>query len=105
MFGVVSWKDNKSGRNEERVLATKPFSIVAMTVHSDQVESNDEGAIFVLFKKSPHAIQPPYEDMKQVVARNIIPEPYPEEVRAMTFPWIKVEDAPWANGRFKVHKP
>ncbi|KAK7676342.1 hypothetical protein QCA50_020683 [Cerrena zonata] len=101
MFGVVSWDDNTTGRNEKRVLATKPFSRVEMTVHNDHVQSEDEGAIFVLFKKSSNAIQPPYENMKQVVARNIIPEPYPVQVRAMSFPWVKVEDAPWANGRFK----
>ncbi|CAL1708583.1 unnamed protein product [Somion occarium] len=101
MFGIISWKDAKTGHNEERVLATKPFSRVEMSVHAEGVKSHEEGAVFVLFKKSTTSGQPPYSDMKQVAAHNIIPVPYPDDVRAMTFPWVKVEDTPWANGRFK----
>jgi hypothetical protein len=56
----------------------------------------------MLLKKSSTSGQPPYSDMSQLVAHNIFPPRFPADVRNMEFPWVKVEDRPWANGRFKV---
>ncbi|KAK0185763.1 hypothetical protein F5146DRAFT_191624 [Armillaria mellea] len=39
--------------------------------------------------------------MSQLRAHNLFPLRFPSAVRHMAFPWVKVEDAPWANGRFK----
>lgn len=40
--------------------------------------------------------------MEQLVAHNIFPSQFPEALRHLEFPWVKVEDRPWANGGFKV---
>jgi len=39
--------------------------------------------------------------MKQLVAHNRFPDRFSSDIRHMEFPWVKVEDRPWANGRFK----
>ncbi|THH18829.1 hypothetical protein EW146_g2230 [Bondarzewia mesenterica] len=101
MAGTVTWLDGKSGKIEKRVLATRPFTHVSMSVNADEVRSQDEGAIFMLLKDSKTSGTPPYSTMDALVAHNIIPLHYPEDVCAMRFPWVKVEDRPWANGRFK----
>ncbi|THH03890.1 hypothetical protein EW145_g5922 [Phellinidium pouzarii] len=44
---------------------------------------------------------PPYSDMKKLTAHNIFPAHFPNAVRYMDFPWVKVEDRPWAHGGFK----
>ena len=106
MSGTLTWGDNRSRKTEERVLATTPFGRVAMSVNADAVRSGSEGTVFMLFKPSTTSGQPPYSSMEALAARNVIPIQYPSVVRAMSFPWVKVEDRPWAHGRFDVsHVP
>ncbi len=73
-------------------------------VHSKDghIRTRAEGALFVILRKSNTSGKPPYSDMKQLVAHNVFLNYFPEDVRQLDFPWVKVEDRPWANGRFKV---
>jgi aldos-2-ulose dehydratase len=82
-----------------------PFSAVSTVVnkHQDQhVTAGRAGALFVRMKHSTTSGQPPFSDMKQLVAHNILPEYFPADVRHVHFPWNKVEDLEWAHGNFKV---
>ena len=100
---TVAWTDHK-GKHVERTVATDPFSQVSVIVESKDghVHTQAEGAVFVIFRKSQTSGKPPYSDMKQLVAHNIFPSYLPQDVRNLDFPWVKVEDRSWANGRFKV---
>ncbi|RPD55164.1 hypothetical protein L227DRAFT_533730 [Lentinus tigrinus ALCF2SS1-6] len=98
--GRLTWKDQE-GKHVERTMAADPFSQVSVLVNSRDVHTGAEGALFVIFHKSDTSGTPPYSDMKQLVAHNIFPSYFPQEVRQLDFPWVKVEDRPWANGRFK----
>ncbi|SJL07224.1 uncharacterized protein ARMOST_10567 [Armillaria ostoyae] len=60
-------------------------STIIVKAEDHTISTRNEGAVFVLFEKSTTLGQPPFIDM----------------IRHTTFPWVKVEDAPWANGRFK----
>lgn len=101
MAGTVHWVDDESKRHE-RVPTTRPFDSEAMTVAASYLTSGDEGAIFVLFKPSKTSGKPPFSSMDQLVAHNIFPRIVSDDIRAMKFPWVKVEDRPWAHGGFKV---
>ena len=96
MAGTVRWGDL------EKVPAIRLFERETMVVSADHLTSGEEGAIFVLFKPSTTSGQPPFSSMDQLVAHNIFPRIVPADVRAMKFPWVKVENRPWAHGRFKV---
>ena len=88
-----------------RAQAAEPFSAISTEVHAldELIHASTSGAAFLLMRKSTTSPQPPYSDMSQLKARNIFPARAPADVRAMSFPWVKVEDRPWANGRFRVH--
>ncbi|RDX48488.1 hypothetical protein OH76DRAFT_1483853 [Lentinus brumalis] len=100
--GRLIWTDNH-GKQQERTVAADPFSQVSTIVHSKDghIRTRAEGALFVILRKSDTSGKPPYSDMKQLVAHNIFPNYFSEDVRQLDFPWVKVEDRPWANGRFK----
>ena len=66
------------------------------------IHSGSSGAAFLLMRKSTTSGTPLYSDMSQLKAHNIFPEHAPADVCAMDFPWVRVEDRSWANGRFKV---
>lgn len=95
MAGTVRWGDL------EKVPAIRLFERETMVVSSGHLTSGEEGAIFVLFKPSTTSGKAPFSTMDQLVAHNIFPRTVPTDVRAMTFPWVKVENRPWAHGRFK----
>ncbi|KAF9265019.1 complex of bifunctional Aldos-2-Ulose dehydratase with the reaction intermediate Ascopyrone M [Marasmius fiardii PR-910] len=101
MAGSLHWKDKQSGEEQERVMTTRPFGCQNMVVNAGTVESGDEGAIFTLFKASSTSGKPPFSSMDQVLANNAFPPYVSDEVRAMNFKWFKVEDLPWAHGKFK----
>ncbi|KAK0222088.1 hypothetical protein IW262DRAFT_1460408 [Armillaria fumosa] len=100
--GRVLWID-KDGKLHERTQAPAPFEASTITVEAEDhtMSTRNEGAVFVLFEKSSTSGQPPFTDMSQLCAHNLFPLRFPSAVRHATFPWVKVEDAPWANGRFK----
>ncbi|KAI0760588.1 hypothetical protein C8Q74DRAFT_1319566 [Fomes fomentarius] len=87
--GRVIWTDSE-GHRQERTIATAPFTQVSTV-----------GAVFVLLRQSSTSGHAPYTDMEQLVAHNIFPSQFPEALRHLEFPWIKVEERPWANGGFK----
>lgn len=99
----MTWTDRK-GHWQERTMATAPFTEVSTLVEAKDghVHTHAEGAIFVLLRKSSTSGQPSYSDMTQLVAHNSFPSQFPENVRRLDFPWVKVEDRPWAHGGFKV---
>ncbi|KAK0487208.1 hypothetical protein IW261DRAFT_1652792 [Armillaria novae-zelandiae] len=100
--GRVLWTD-KDGKLHERTQAPAPFEASTVTVEAEghTISTRNEGAVFVLFEKSATSGQPPFTDMSQLRAHNLFPLRFPSAVRHTTFPWVKVEDTPWANGRFK----
>lgn len=100
---TVTWID-ADGNLHSRSQAALPRTAVPNIVQSvdGTVQAGPSGAAFMLLKPSPNSTQPPYTDMSQLVAHNIFPPRFPANVRNMKFPWVKVEDRPWANGRFKV---
>jgi len=102
-FLVVHWT-NRRGDVQFRAQATAPFSAISTEVHArnELIHTGASGAAFLLMRKSTTSGTPPYSDMSQLKAHNIFPERAPADVRAMNFPWVKVEDRSWANGRFKV---
>lgn len=99
----MTWVDTK-GDLQSRTQATDPFTTVSNIVCSEDgfVQAGIEGAAFTLLKVSSTSGHPPYTDISQLVAHNIFPPRFPEDVKNMKFTWVKVEDRPWANGRFKV---
>lgn len=101
---IVHWTDAE-GNVHLRSQATTPFGAISTEVHARDglVHAGAAGAAFVLMKKSTTSGTPPYSDMSQLKAHNIFPCFAPPDVQKMTFPWVKVENRPWANGRFKVH--
>ncbi|KAJ3552120.1 hypothetical protein NM688_g4321 [Phlebia brevispora] len=102
MAGSVSWSDTSlEAQKDIHFLAPRPFEVQSMIVSADSLRSGDEGAIFVLFKPSDTSAKPPFSSMEQLEAQNILPAFVPDDVRAMKFPWVKVQDRPWAHGRFK----
>ena len=102
----VTWVDT-NGDLQSRTQATGPFTTVSNIVNSEDglVRAGTEGAAFTLLKVSSTSGSPPYTDMSQLVARNIFPPRFSGDLKNLTFPWVKVEDRPWANGRFKVCFP
>lgn len=100
---LVSWKDDAG--HQERTLATMPFSQVSIEVNAKDglVRTQAEGAIFLLMKNSGSAGSPSYSDMKQLKATNLFSSRFSDDIRNLDFPWVKVEDRPWANGGFKVN--
>ncbi|KAK7040714.1 hypothetical protein VNI00_009620 [Paramarasmius palmivorus] len=100
--GRLLWED-QDGNIQQRTKATRPQQQVSTLVNSKDgfVSTEFEGAAFMLLKKSSTSGTPPYSDMAQVEAHNIFPAHFPSAVRSMKFPWVKVEDRPWANGGFK----
>ncbi|PBK67320.1 hypothetical protein ARMSODRAFT_1005606 [Armillaria solidipes] len=76
-------------------------STIIVKAEDHTISTRNEGAVFVLFEKSTTSGQPPFTDMSQLRAHNLFPLRFPSAVRHTTFPWVKVEDAPWANGRLK----
>lgn len=100
---AVHWIDD-AGAVHTRALATKRQEVVSIVVESkdEQIQAGGDGALFMLLKKSADSGTPLYSDMKALVANNIFPERIGDDVRAMMFPWVKVEDRPWAHGDFKV---
>ncbi|KAH8087881.1 hypothetical protein BXZ70DRAFT_955522 [Cristinia sonorae] len=100
IFGQLSWTDSH-GHQQTRTQATVPFGTVSTVVTANSVHAGDLGAAFLLLKKSSTSGSPPYSNMDQLKTHNIFPKRVPEQVRKMKFDWVKVEDRPWANGRFK----
>ncbi|THU84404.1 hypothetical protein K435DRAFT_733201, partial [Dendrothele bispora CBS 962.96] len=100
IFGQLSWQDNED-KTQTRTQATSPFRVVSNIINADSVQAGPAGAAFVILRESTTSGRPPYPDMNQLEANNIFPERFPEEVKNMRFDWVKVENRPWANGRFK----
>ncbi|TFK62264.1 hypothetical protein BDN72DRAFT_890043 [Pluteus cervinus] len=102
ILGELTWTD-ASGERQSRTQATTPFGTASNIVDSElsMVKAGPDGAAFMLLKPSTTSGTPPYSDMSQLVAHNIFPPRFPADIRDMQFPWVKVEDRPWANGRFK----
>ncbi|KAK0184370.1 hypothetical protein F5146DRAFT_1075387 [Armillaria mellea] len=100
--GRVLWTDGV-GKVHERTQAPAPFESSTITISSTDANifTRSEGAAFILVKESSTSGKPPFTDMQQLVAYNLFPLRFPGAVRHMSFPWVKVEDRPWANGRFK----
>ncbi|PBK94251.1 hypothetical protein ARMGADRAFT_1078954 [Armillaria gallica] len=100
--GRVLWTDT-DGKTHERTQAPAPFESRTITIASidASIFTRNEGAVLILIKKSTTSGEPPFTDMNQLVAYNLFPLRFPGAVRHMSFPWVKVEDRPWANGRFK----
>ncbi|KAK0244475.1 hypothetical protein EDD85DRAFT_945819 [Armillaria nabsnona] len=100
--GQVIWTD-KDGKPHERTQAPAPFEASTITVKAEDniISTRTKGAVFVLFERSTTSGQPPFTDISQLCAHNLFPLRFPSAVRHMTFPWVKVEDTPWVNGRFK----
>ncbi|KAG7098218.1 Aldos-2-ulose dehydratase [Marasmius oreades] len=100
LAGSLYWKEGQSGKKQERFVTTRPHGCQNLVVNASTVESGDEGSIFTLFKASSTSGKPPFSSMQQVIAHNAFPAHVPDDVRAMNFKWFKVEDLPWAHGRF-----
>ena len=100
--GSCSWLDSATHERETRVMATRPFTRETMLVNAEGLESGDEGVVFVKFSPSKTSGTPPFTTMSQIPSHNIFPAYVPDDVRAISFPWVKVEDTDWAHGRFKV---
>ncbi|THG93231.1 hypothetical protein EW026_g7954 [Hermanssonia centrifuga] len=100
LAGALSWVEVLN-KLQERTSAARPFGCQTMTVNAGAVMSGKEGAVFVVLKPSNTSGTPPYSSMDQLVSHNIFPATYSADVRAMEFPWVKVQDRPWAHGRFK----
>ncbi|KIJ51186.1 hypothetical protein M422DRAFT_58813 [Sphaerobolus stellatus SS14] len=100
--GRIFWTD-QDGNTQYRTQAIAPFTAESLVLEpkDGQLLTRDEGCAFMLLKPSSTSGQPPYSNMDQLVAHNIFSDRFPADVRNMTFPWIKVQDRPWANGRFK----
>ncbi|SJL07214.1 related to Aldos-2-ulose dehydratase [Armillaria ostoyae] len=100
--GQVFWTDQDGGAHE-RTQAPAPWqaSTIMVDAKDSKIFTRQEGAIFILVKDSISSGKPPFTDMSQVIARNIFPLCFPDAVRHATFPWVKVADRPWANGRFE----
>ncbi|KAK0479009.1 hypothetical protein EDD18DRAFT_1468854 [Armillaria luteobubalina] len=101
--GRVLWTDG-DGKVHERTRAPAPFESRTVTISSADANifTRSEGAVFILIKESSTSGKLPFTDMQQLVAHSLFPLRFPAAVRHMSFPWVKVEDRPWANGRFKA---
>ncbi|EIN03466.1 hypothetical protein PUNSTDRAFT_128760 [Punctularia strigosozonata HHB-11173 SS5] len=100
--GRVTWT-NANDTTHERTIATAPFTAVSTKIDAKDghVYTQAEGAVFVLMKHSTTSGAPPYSNMKQLAAHNLFNSRFPKDLQHMSFPWVKVEDRPWANGGFK----
>ncbi|KLO04679.1 hypothetical protein SCHPADRAFT_840363, partial [Schizopora paradoxa] len=86
-----------------RTKATQSFTQITTVVDSSSgyISTDFDGAAFILMRENKDAKQPPYSTMDQLKTRNIFPSHFPENLKNMDFSWVKVENRPWANGRFK----
>ncbi|KAJ3982175.1 hypothetical protein F5890DRAFT_408747 [Lentinula detonsa] len=102
LTGRVFWTD-KNEAQQERTQATNTFGVISTIVDAKDgyILTQSEGAVLLLMTKSETSGRPPYSDMNQLEARNIIPAHFSSTLQHMEFPWVKVEHRPWANGRFK----
>ncbi|KAJ4480225.1 hypothetical protein J3R30DRAFT_3370961 [Lentinula aciculospora] len=100
--GRVVWTDLNNSQ-QERTQATNPFGVISTIVDAKEnhIYTQHEGAVFLLMAMSDTSGRPPFSDMDQLKARNIIPNHFTSALQHIDFPWVKVEDRPWANGRFK----
>ena len=97
-FLVVQWTTRR-GDVQFRAQATAPFSAVGTEVHARSEHTGPFGSCLLSHEEID---DPWYSAILQLKAHNNFPERAPADVRAMDFPWVKVEDRSWANGRFKV---
>lgn len=64
---------------------------------SGDVTAGADGAVFLLIEYIPGAPQGPFKTMAELPTKNVFPPEAPADVRALQFPFIKVEDLAWGS--------
>ncbi|KZO94848.1 hypothetical protein CALVIDRAFT_565255 [Calocera viscosa TUFC12733] len=96
--GAVSWSEK--GKRMTRTCVTEPkLQTSALVNSSDDLlfADNEDGAMFLMFTPNGDGEPGPYDDMPKIVVRNLLPEYMPEDVRALQFPFIRVDRLDWGK--------
>ena len=96
-IGTITMKANG-------VLVTRGIATTVKKTASTQILSSDglvtageDGAVFLHVEPLKNEFQGPYQTMSQVTTSNVFPNTVPPNVRAMEFPFVKVETLDWAK--------
>lgn len=88
---------------------TRGIAPAAKDIASTQILSNDglitaggDGVVFLHVEPVEKEFQGPFQTMSQVTTRNAFPTTAPPSVKAMEFPFVKVEDLDWASSGCKL---
>lgn len=91
----------KNDKNIKRGVIVNAKEVHTTIVESDDgtIVAGDEGAVLVHIEYIEGTFQGPYREMSDLAPVNVFPPPpaVPPEVSIMEFPFIKVQDLPWAS--------
>lgn len=92
-----------NGVTVTRSIAPAAKDIASTHILSDDrvVTAGEDGTIFLLVEPLKDHFQGPYKTMSQVTTQNVFPTTAPANVRAMEFPFVKVETLDWASSGCK----
>ncbi|KIJ62442.1 hypothetical protein HYDPIDRAFT_169112 [Hydnomerulius pinastri MD-312] len=80
-----------------------PANTVSTTQSQGRIQAGEEGAVIILVEPAHNELQGPFSTMSMISegTKNVFPQTsdVPADVRAMTFPFIKVEELPWPNSQ------
>ncbi|KAL6304158.1 hypothetical protein BKA93DRAFT_785315 [Sparassis latifolia] len=99
IYGSIKMTD-ESGKTDTRTIAPTAKQVATTCVLSRDgiIVAGENGTVF-LHVEPLDQFQGPFTKMSQVTAQNIFPRApeVPADVKAMEFPFIRVEKLPWAN--------
>lgn len=97
VYGSITMQVN--GVTVTRSIAPAAKDIASTHILSDDrvVTAGEDGTIFLLVEPLKDHFQGPYKTMSQVTTQNVFPTTAPANVRAMEFPFVKVETLDWAS--------
>ncbi|KZT62098.1 hypothetical protein CALCODRAFT_277406 [Calocera cornea HHB12733] len=102
--GSVSWTEK--GKRMTRTCVTEQKHQTSALVNPSNAllfADGEDGAMLLMFTPNGAGKHGPYDDMSKIVVRNLLPDYMPEDVRALQFPFIRVDRLDWGKDdiRFK----
>jgi len=99
IWGSIHMKDGANHITRTIACDAKDIATTRIISKDGTVTAGENGAVFLHVEVLTNEYQGPYRSMSQVGVTNVFPsEPeVPAEVRAMDFPFVKVQDLAWAS--------
>ncbi|KAL0570157.1 hypothetical protein V5O48_011812 [Marasmius crinis-equi] len=98
MHGKIIMK-NSEGHDLERALAPERHQAATTAIVSPDglIKAGSDGAVFLCMEYLHDHFHGPFHAMSDLPIANVFPPSVPPDVQALQFPFIKVDQLPWAN--------